>query len=106
MRSQKQTVLLVEGSLVGEDVEAAVELHGVGADHFDAGEVGREVDGQPRLAGARGAHNDHHLGPPPLRRRRRRRRAGASFLAGARTRVCSGRRGGYGGGGGGGVGHL
>jgi hypothetical protein len=102
VRSQKQTVLLVEGSLVGEDVEAAVELHGVGADHLDAGEVGREVDGQPRLAGARGAHNDHHLGPPPLRRRRR--RAGASFLAGARARVCSERRGGYGGGGG--VGHL
>lgn len=66
--SQRQTVLLVEGDLVGEDVEAAVELHGVGADHLHAGEVGREVDGQPRLAGASGAHNNNHLAPSPLRR--------------------------------------
>jgi len=96
VRSQRQTVLLVEGDLVGEDVEAAVELHGVGADHLDAGEVGRKVDGQPRLAGSRGAHDDNHLAPPPLRRRRRRRRAGGSFLAGARARVCSGGSGGVG----------
>jgi hypothetical protein len=53
----------VEGDLVGEDVEAAVELHGVGDDRLDAGEAGREVHGQPRLAGARGAHNDHLLDP-------------------------------------------
>lgn len=78
------TFLLVQRNLVGEDVKAAVDLHGVGADHLDAGEVGREVDGQPRLAGARGAHHNHHLAPPLLRRRRRgvwsRRRGGGGHL--------------------------
>lgn len=60
-REEGETVLLAEWDLVGEDVEAAVDLHGVGVDHLHAGEVGREVDGQPRLAGARGAHHHNHL---------------------------------------------
>jgi hypothetical protein len=58
--------------------------------------VGREVDGQPRLAGARGAHHNHHLGPPPLRRQWR--GVDGSILAD----VWSRRRGG----GIGGMGHL
>lgn len=61
----------MEGDLVGEDIEPTVDLHGVGADHLDAGEVAREVDGQPRLAGASRAHHHHHLPQPLLRRRRR-----------------------------------
>jgi len=65
-RGEPETVLLVQRNLVGEDVKTAVDLHGVSADHLDAGEVGREIDGQPRLAGARGAHHNHHLVPPPL----------------------------------------
>jgi len=95
-RGEPETVLLVQRNLVGEDVKTAVDLHGVSTDHLDAGEVSREVDGQPRLAGARGAHHNHHIGPPPLWRRRW--GVDGSILAG----VWSRRRGG----GVGGMGHL
>lgn len=91
----RNAFLLMEGDLVGEDVEAAVDLHGVGADDLEAGEVAREVDGQPGLAGARRAHDHDHRLPSPAFGRRR-------GVAGVGHRAWRWRRGG----GRGEVGHL
>lgn len=49
------------GDLVGGDVEALVDLHFVGVDDLGGREAGGEVDGELGLAGAGGAHYDHHL---------------------------------------------
>lgn len=38
------TVLFGEGELVGENVEASVDLHGIGVDYFE-GEVGGQING-------------------------------------------------------------
>lgn len=38
------TVLFGEGELVGENVEAGVDLHRIGVDYFE-GKVGGQIDG-------------------------------------------------------------
>ncbi|RWW14624.1 hypothetical protein BHE74_00019900 [Ensete ventricosum] len=58
---QEQTVAVGVGDFVGEDVQASVDLHGVGVDDLHAGEMGSEIDGQPRLSGPRRSHHHHDL---------------------------------------------
>ncbi|CAL9202916.1 unnamed protein product, partial [Musa hybrid cultivar] len=48
------------GDFVGDDVKAIVHLHFVGVDDL-AAEMDGHVDSEPGLAGARGAHHEHHL---------------------------------------------
>lgn len=50
----------VVGDLVGDDVEAPVDLHFVGVDDLSV-ETGGEVDGEAGFSGAGGAHHNDHL---------------------------------------------
>lgn len=43
-KNQGGTVLVREREFVGENIEAAVDLHGIGVDEFD-GEVGGQING-------------------------------------------------------------
>lgn len=56
----RHTLALPCGDLVGDDVEAFMDLDLVGVDDLFT-EAQREVDGQHGLAGGCGAHDQHHL---------------------------------------------